>query len=253
MATATTTQTPDPIAQILEQARSGHQEHASPDHPQSGTCISGCPGPWPCIPGRLADAIQQVWNHLRRDGIYLELDTYVPVRGFHEAVVDTLTASAGCRPELVPAGAAPGYLQTFSEFWARLLLRADGTLDFAATARELSDYHDMIGWASEVYSDVTGGRISKPNTHPSAVIAVASEHADEVAGWAIDDLIDEIEAQDRGPASATEVVAQIREITGRAPGGGLPSYPAPVRAGLCRSWLARLRRAAAWRPGDRAS
>jgi hypothetical protein len=70
-------------------------------------------------------------------------------------------------------GPCTPYLQIFSEFWAPIVQRPDGTPNFGQIARELAGYHDPIGWASEVYCHVTGGRISKPSALPSAVIAEA--------------------------------------------------------------------------------
>jgi hypothetical protein len=188
-----------------------------------GICVSRCPGGWTCTPARLLAALETVWELVRDgDGSYLEPGCYVPVGGFQEALVDALADPASWKPDPPVAGQAPGYLKTFQEFWAAIVQRPDGTLNFAQIARELADYHDLIGRVSEVYSSVTGGRISKPNTLAAAVIAQAEDYTDEAVGTAIDDLIREIEDQDCGASSAAEIVTMIRQITGRAELRGEP-------------------------------
>ena len=68
------------------------------------------------------------------------------------------------------------YEETYNSFWKEIVEK-DGVLDLDQVKRELHDYHRMLGEVPKVYDHVTGGRISKPNTPASAVIA---EHDDEV-------------------------------------------------------------------------
>jgi len=214
---------PDPLAALFAEARHQHAQHISTDLPEPDSCVSRCPGGWPCIPARFLAALEAVWAAVRDDdGNYLTPDCYVPVDKFQAALVDALTGPANWRPDPPPAGPAPDYLTIFQDFWTAIVQRPDGTLNFAQIARELADYLDLIGRVSEVYSSVTGGRISKPTTDPAAVIAQAEECTDEAVGSAIDDLIRYIEKQGRGASSAAEIVAMIREITGRAELRGEP-------------------------------
>lgn len=57
----------------------------------------------------------------------------------------------------------------FKEFWEDIVMK-DGKLDIDQVKRELHDYHFMLESVPKVYMEITGGRISKPNTSPSAVI-----------------------------------------------------------------------------------
>ena len=55
-------------------------------------------------------------------------------------------------------------------FW-RDIVAPDGEVDLELIKRELSDYHAVMISVSIVYDELTGGRISKPNTDSSVVIA----------------------------------------------------------------------------------
>lgn len=206
----------DTIAAFIEAARHQHRQHVSPSFPAPGVCVSRCPGTWPCVPARAFAALEAIPGGLcDGDGKYIDRDCYVPLARFHDALVDALTGPASWRPDPVPAGPAPDYLTEFTEFWAPIVQRPDGTLSFGQIARELSDYSKLMGWASEVYSGVTDGAVSKTNTLPAAVIAQAQEATDRAVGYAIDDLISYVEAHGRGASSAAEVADLIRELTGR--------------------------------------
>jgi hypothetical protein len=190
----------DPVTAFLAQAR--QQDAATPEEADGG------------MP-RLAAAVQAVQALLRdHDGRYLDRDCHIPAGPIQDALVDALTGPA-CQPPDLPEGdEAPGYITSFYNLWAPIILHPDGTLNTGAIARELADYSDLMSWASEVYSSVTRGRVSKPNTLPAAVIDMAAEATDDAIGQAIDDLIEDLEAREAGPYSTPEIVAAIREITG---------------------------------------
>lgn len=84
-------------------------------------------------------------------------------------------------PELGEGG-APGSPQSdgvkaetpLPEVFAHVV-RPDGSIDPELVARELHDYEMLLDFVPKVYQHVTGGRVSKPNTRPEAVIA---EHDD---------------------------------------------------------------------------
>jgi hypothetical protein len=88
------------------------------------------------------------------------------------AVLDAL-AAAGKLRDGDPAA-------TFERFWADLVT-TDGRLDEAKVRDELHDYYLIMGEVSRVYGELTGGRISKPNTHahhvtcPTAGVMVRPE------------------------------------------------------------------------------
>jgi hypothetical protein len=79
------------------------------------------------------------------------------------------------------------YQATYNDFWKDLVENEDGTLDRDKVMRELSDYHHLMQQATDVYSHVSGGRISKPNTMAFEVIAVADERIDEIVDEEIRD------------------------------------------------------------------
>ncbi|MBN6054548.1 hypothetical protein JYK22_21580, partial [Nonomuraea sp. RK-328] len=92
------------------------------------------------------------------------------------------------------------YEKTYNDFWKDLVENEDGSLNRDQVMRELSDYHHLLEQAAEVYSHVTGGRISKTNTIASAVTAVADERIDEIVNAEIRDR-EELSAS---PDSSTE-------------------------------------------------
>jgi hypothetical protein len=63
----------------------------------------------------------------------------------------------------------------YESFW-RDIVEKGGRLDVEAIKRELYDYHTLLNEVPKVYSDITGGRISKPNTLASEVIAQADAY-----------------------------------------------------------------------------
>jgi hypothetical protein len=72
------------------------------------------------------------------------------------------------------------------DFWAALVAPA-GVLDVAQVKRELFDYGTLLDNVPKVYMAVTGERISKPNTDPSAVIAAAEDHVQRCITEALED------------------------------------------------------------------
>ena len=66
------------------------------------------------------------------------------------------------------------------EFWEDICTTDTGDLDLAQIKKELSDFLMVLERVPLVYSHVTGGAISKPNTDAAAVIEAADEHCEEV-------------------------------------------------------------------------
>lgn len=62
----------------------------------------------------------------------------------------------------------------FADFWADIVT-PDGVWDHDQVKRELHDYCTLLSEVPKVYMHVTGGRISKENTHASVVISVHDE------------------------------------------------------------------------------
>jgi hypothetical protein len=65
------------------------------------------------------------------------------------------------------------------EFWRPLVCNPDGSLNEEAVRNELSDFSMLMRFYSVVLCEVTGGHISKTNTHPSAVVSVFSDYLTE--------------------------------------------------------------------------
>ncbi len=65
------------------------------------------------------------------------------------------------------------------ETWWKDIVAPKGRLNREAVMRELYDYGVILDGASKVYDHITGGMISKPNTDPSVVIAVATDKENE--------------------------------------------------------------------------
>lgn len=59
--------------------------------------------------------------------------------------------------------------KVYKEFWEEIICN-DGEIDIEQVKKELHDYHFMLESVPKVYMEITGGRISKPNTCPYAVI-----------------------------------------------------------------------------------
>jgi hypothetical protein len=72
-----------------------------------------------------------------------------------------------------------------SEFWSKFVYPEGAKA--TDIQNELMDYHEMLGEVDKVYDHITCGRISKPNTKASSVIAVANEVAQRDIQNAIED------------------------------------------------------------------
>lgn len=74
---------------------------------------------------------------------------------------------------------AEDYEQTYTDFWKGIVEHADGSLNRDQMMRELHDFHALLDEVPKVYDEVTGGRISKPNTAAHHVIGEANERSEE--------------------------------------------------------------------------
>lgn len=105
--------------------------------------------------------------------------------------------------------ASPDYIKAYRQCWQQIVLDGDGEIDGDKLARELADYGDLLQAVSYVYDELTGGRISKPNTVPNLVIAAAVDTAKkDFADDLIDCLLDEINDEQAREA----VIKYAREL-----------------------------------------
>lgn len=106
------------------------------------------------------------------------------------------------------------------KFWKQFVLNEDGSVNVEALKNELSDFSMLLRFYSAMLGEVTGGAISKPNTHPSAVIAVFNDYlslrCNEVAGEALDDAIKAVQALSGSQwvtiEAANEVVEELQAV-----------------------------------------
>lgn len=76
------------------------------------------------------------------------------------------------------------------EFWQTIICNENGTIDIEQLKKELCDYSLMLGEVPYVYSEVTGGMLSKPHYYADTVIALFNEKYGEKAS-SVDYLVDE--------------------------------------------------------------
>lgn len=71
----------------------------------------------------------------------------------------------------------PDYIREYEDHWKKIVEHPNGTINMDQLARELADCSMYMRHLSEIYDYVTHGRVSKPNTLPSAVIEIIEELA----------------------------------------------------------------------------
>ena len=79
--------------------------------------------------------------------------------------------------------------ECYRDFWAPLV-EHNGVVDMELVKAELHDYHMLLSNVPIVYDHITGGRISKPNTSATDVIAEADSY--ESTRW--DEAMAELDA-----------------------------------------------------------
>jgi hypothetical protein len=81
------------------------------------------------------------------------------------------------------------YEKVYDTFWKTIVEDDDGNLNVDQVKRELFDWYFSMQEVAKVYSEITGGRLSKPNYYASGVISAYEEHVEELKAWAIEDWI----------------------------------------------------------------
>lgn len=113
--------------------------------------------------------------------------------------------------------ARPDYVQTFEDFWRELVENPDGTLNRGQIMRELHDYRVVMEEASKAYCDVTGGRLSKPNTAAIHIIDAVEERTQEAIKEARKGAADELEElfqamREDGDGDIRTAIGHVREV-----------------------------------------
>ena len=70
--------------------------------------------------------------------------------------------------------------KVWENFWKEIVCRPDGEIDIDQLKLELFDYYVIFSEVSKVYDELTGSRISKPNTYAYEVISRANEYMEEL-------------------------------------------------------------------------
>jgi len=67
------------------------------------------------------------------------------------------------------------YKEDYADFW-KDIVETNGVLDLNKVQRELSDFHFLMKEVPKVYMEVSGGMISKINTHAFEVLNLFQEN-----------------------------------------------------------------------------
>jgi hypothetical protein len=116
--------------------------------------------------------------------------------------------------------------QNWVEFWRPLLLeQAPNDLLFIDTnngameqiKKELHDYHFMMTNTAEVFMEVSGHRISKPNTLARCVLGEAEEVRQEDMRREIKDWIETVQDEIGQSFAVEDIIKNLKEAFGITP------------------------------------
>jgi hypothetical protein len=80
-----------------------------------------------------------------------------------------------------------------AEFWKQWVYPEGATAE--QVQAELADYHDLMDRAAKVYEHITQGQISKTNTLPEAVIALADDVMSKAISEAVSETTEELRSE----------------------------------------------------------
>jgi hypothetical protein len=112
----------------------------------------------------------------------------------------------------------PDYMRTWYEFWVPAL--GSGPVDLDKVMRKLHDYAIVLTEVSQVYSALTGDRITKPNSAAYTVIEAVGERHDEAVVTVLDGLAGKLDAA--GHFAAAQMARDHREDYGGDPDSTIP-------------------------------
>lgn len=81
--------------------------------------------------------------------------------------------------------------ENFASFWKPIVCDEQGNLDLEKVKLELFDFHYVMGAVAIVYGHITGGRLSKPNYSPDAVIGEVERLQQEEICQTVTDAVGE--------------------------------------------------------------
>lgn len=82
--------------------------------------------------------------------------------------------------------------RVWQEFWRPIVERPDGSIDMEQVKRELHDVHWLVDHCEKAYYWMTNGRVSKCNTEPETVIAIAEDIRNEDIAEATKELEEQL-------------------------------------------------------------
>lgn len=150
----------------------------------------------------------------------------------------------------------PDYMLTWRDWWVPLLSAAAGDdpsqagprppgLD--AIMRELADYAAMMPEVTTVYSELTGGKLSKPNTAACHVLAASAEREDAEIVNVLDLLAAQLE--EAGHPAAARIARDMREDYGGDPDMTIPDADIVLRVLSAGRFATVLADPPSWSPG----
>ena len=83
-------------------------------------------------------------------------------------------------------------LEETKEFWDPIIRNENGSINEDQLYKELHDFSNILKQIPYVYEHVTGGMISKPNTHWEAVTNLADIHYRDIYKDSVKALLDQM-------------------------------------------------------------
>jgi hypothetical protein len=119
--------------------------------------------------------------------------------------------------------------------------------DLTALMRELHDYDATITEVAKVYDELTGGRVSKPNTAACHVLDASARREDEHIVSVLDLLADQLE--EAGHDAAARIARNMREDYGGEPDTTIPDSGTVFRVLAGAQFRTLLADPPRWSPG----
>lgn len=102
--------------------------------------------------------------------------------------------------------------KTWDEFWKEICCPS-GVLDLNQVKKELYDFHYMIEQVPKVYTEITGGRLSKPNYSSDTVISEFHDVQEEQFKDYLKDETEELEEElSKWKSLAGELVGALKTV-----------------------------------------
>jgi hypothetical protein len=101
------------------------------------------------------------------------------------------------------------YEQLWENHWKKNCTNLDGSINLDQIKRELSDYAFMLDQVPSVYSEVTGGTLSKTNYYSGGVIAAYENHVNELIKNHVQDIKEQVEGMKCGDHNYDDAIDDV--------------------------------------------